>query len=369
MGANDGILLVVGMYGGNDGLRMVAPVGDSNYRRLRSSVFVTPEEGLGIGQGFALAPELTTVKSMWDAGQVAIVHGSGYANPNLSHFTSMAYWMSGRTVGAPSSGWVGRWLDTSPADLFRSATIGHSVPLHMIGERRRSIAVPEWGVPFGGETSADHRRAYRALSTYGTNQTGRGPWAKALGQGVADTLSVASVVSPVFDTDITADSDIARKLVVAARLINANLGFRVLDAGWGDFDHHSGQLESHPARMREFDEAIRLFYAALSPTWRNRVTIMTFSEFGRTPFDNASDGTDHGTCHPVMVLGHRVNGGHLGEPSNLASIVEDWDRLEPTTDFRRTYATVIDQWLAGDSATVLGSTYTHHPLFVGGPTP
>jgi uncharacterized protein (DUF1501 family) len=121
--------------------------------------------------------------------------------------------------------------------------------------------------------------------------------------------------------------------------------------------------------MREFDEAVRLFFETLSATWRGRVTIMTFSEFGRTPFDNASDGTDHGTSAPMLLIGDRVAGGLHGEHPDLSprSISEEWDRMEHTVDFRRVYATVLDQWLGGGSSTVLGGTFEPLPLFEGGP--
>jgi uncharacterized protein (DUF1501 family) len=369
VGANQGILVIMGMYGGNDGLRTVAPIGDPNYRRLRSSVYLTEETGLPLGDGYVLAPELTHVKSLWDAGQVAIVHGAGYANPNLSHFSSMAYWMSGRPNGVPSSGWIGRWLDESPADLFRSVTIGSSIPLHMSGVRRRSIAVPHWGIDFGGRREPEHMRAYGAVKKMANQPAARGPWARAWGANGSNTIDVAQRVAPIFSTDVPDASEIAQKMVVAARLINANLGFRVLDAGWGDFDHHSGQLTSHPDRMREFDEAIRLFFQTLSAAWRGRVTIMTFSEFGRTPFDNASDGTDHGTSAPMLLIGDRVAGGFHGEHPDLSprSISEEWDRMEHTVDFRQVYATVLDRWLGGGSSTVLGGNIASLPLFEGGP--
>jgi uncharacterized protein (DUF1501 family) len=367
--ADEGILVLVGMYGGNDGLRMVAPIGDSNYERLRERVKVTPEDGLPLGGGYALAPELTHLKSRWDAGEVAIVHGVGYPSPNLSHFSSMAYWMSGRPNGVPSSGWIGRWLDEFPADLFRSVTIGSSIPLHMQGVRRRSISVPHWGIGFGGLTEPEHLRAYAALKKMAKQPARRGPWATALGTVGSNAIDVAQRVAPVFENEVTAESEIAQQLVVAARLINANLGFRVLDAGWGDFDHHSGQLTSHPDRMREFDEAIRRFFETLSPAWRGRVTIMTFSEFGRTPFDNDSDGTDHGEAGPVLLIGDRVAGGFHGQHPDLSvrAIDEDWDQLGYTVDFRRIYATVLDQWLGGGASTVLEGNFPPLALFEGGP--
>jgi uncharacterized protein (DUF1501 family) len=75
-----------------------------------------------------------------DARQLAVVQGVGYANPDLSHFTSMGTWMSGRFGGgAPTNGWIGRWLDGQPAATadLAAASIDTSVPLHMLGSVRR----------------------------------------------------------------------------------------------------------------------------------------------------------------------------------------------------------------------------------------
>ena len=88
------------------------------------------------------------MKSLWDAGQLAIVHGVGYPNPDLSHFTSMAIWMNGRFgVGAAEHRLdrsLARRATGGDADLM-AATIGSSVPLHLLGAVRRAVAVPANG--------------------------------------------------------------------------------------------------------------------------------------------------------------------------------------------------------------------------------
>lgn len=101
---------------------------------------------------------------------------------------------------------------------------------------------------------------------------------------------------------------IVSRLETAARLINADLGFRVLSVGWGDFDSHAGQPDQHGRRMHEFDTGIARFLATLDPSWASRVTVMTFSEFGRTPWGNDGAGTDHGTAAPMFVIGRNVRG-------------------------------------------------------------
>lgn len=371
VGPDEGILVLVGMFGGNDGLRMVAPVGSRHYERLRPSVRLTAPDLLPLSSRYALAPELVGVKQMWDAGQVAIVHGTGYERPNLSHFTSMAYWMSARPNGVPSSGWIGRWLDGAPADVFRAATLSNSVPLHMIGAQNRGIAVPPWGPPdLGVRTGKAHQRAYAAFRSFADLPADASPWKRALATTLRDTMDVNARVGVAFPKSSPSPltDEIGRKMVAAARLINADLGFRVLDMGWGDFDHHANETTSHPQRMRELDAALSTFFALLDPRFAGRVLVMTYSEFGRTPFDNASRGTDHGTSHPMLLIGPAVNGGFHGTHPRLKIIRSEWDRLEVTTDFRSVYATVLDGWLGGGSSDVLGGTIPTLPLLRSGPT-
>ena len=128
------------LYGGNGGLNTVVPYTDGRYYDVRGpsngNLAIPAGQLLPLDGTFGLHPSLTYTKQLWDAGQLAIVHGVGYPNPDLSHFTSMAIWMNARFgVGAAGTGWIGRWLDGQPAaDAgLMAATIGSSVPLHLLG--------------------------------------------------------------------------------------------------------------------------------------------------------------------------------------------------------------------------------------------
>ena len=123
-GPNDGVLIVIGMFGGNDGLNTVVPINDQRYYGQHRNLAIRPENTLPIDAATGLNPELTAFKQFWDAGQLAIVEGVGYPDPDLSHFNSMAKWMAGTPTGIPTSGWIGRWLDRyigGGKDLYAAA--------------------------------------------------------------------------------------------------------------------------------------------------------------------------------------------------------------------------------------------------------
>ena len=107
----DGILVVIGMFGGNDGLNMVVPINDGPLLRPARRARDPRRPTLPPRRQLRLNKALTEFKRFWDAGQLAVVQGVGYPNPDFSHFNSMANWMAGQLGGIPSSGWVGRWLD------------------------------------------------------------------------------------------------------------------------------------------------------------------------------------------------------------------------------------------------------------------
>ncbi len=277
--------------------------------------------------------------------------------------------MPNSVTGPAGTGWVGRWLDGQPAataDLM-AATIGSSVPLHLIGAVRRAVAVPENGDGmFGTGTDPAEVRMFTGLRSFSASSAGRGPWHDMFAGVLKTQLDLATDVSPVYSPAPTGD-DFEKKMTVAARLINANLGFRVLDLGLDGFDTHDGQPLNHADLLTQLDSGLATFFSTLDPAYYSRVTVVTMSEFGRTPFSNDSSGTDHGTANVQFVMGPNVKGGHYGQPSSFATIVDQWDRFDMTTDFRHVLGTVIDGWMGGGASTILNGPYQNLGFFRTGP--
>jgi uncharacterized protein (DUF1501 family) len=88
--------------------------------------------------------------------------------------------------------------------------------------------------------------------------------------------------------------------------------------------------------------------------------LVAFSEFGRWPAENGSLGTDHGTAGPMFLAGPKVRAGLVGQTPRLGELV-DGD-LKWSIDFRRVYATLLDQWLGLAAETVLGQRFENLPL-------
>lgn len=367
VGPTDGILVLVGLFGGSDGLNVVVPYADSNYYTQHGSLAVPAASVLKIDTRVGLNPNLAYVKSLYDKGEVAVVQGVGYPNPDLSHFTSMALWMAGKLDSyTPSTGWIGRWLDgLSTDELMRAATIGSGLPLHLLGRNRRGVSVPPWGAGFGGGTGVQENWMYDAIRKYATTSAARGAWHDMAAATTRNVLDVSRDAAPAFARTLPT-GDLEKKLTIAARLINADVGLRVVDAGYDGYDTHAGQPTAFTNLLVDLDRAIKAFFTTLDDRFRSRVTIMTYSEFGRTSWSNDSAGTDHGTSNNHFVIGRGVKGGLYGAQPSLAGLGR-WDRMPFGVDFRSMYASVLDGWMGGGSSTVLGGTFSNLGLFKQAP--
>ncbi len=365
--ANDGILVLIGQFGGSDGLNVVVPHSNATYYQQHGSLAIPAAQVLKINSQVGLHPSLPYLKSLYDRGEVAVVQGVGYPNPDLSHFTSMALWMYGKAGnGLPNNGWIGRWLDgLAGNDLFRAATVGQGLPLHLIGDVKRGTAIPQWGVGFGGGSDQHDLWMYNAMREFAATPAGRGPWHDAIAGTMEGVIDVGQQVGPVFDRPLP-PSDLEKKMTVVARLINADLGLRVVDTGYDGFDTHSSQPAELTGLMSDLDHAIQAFFTTLDDRFRSRVTIMTYSEFGRTSWSNDSSGTDHGTVNNHFVIGQGVKGGLYGAQPSLVGL-NRWDRMNFNVDFRSMYASVLDGWMGGGASTVLGASYPDLGLFQQSP--
>ena len=366
IGSHDGVLLVINMAGGNDGLNMVVPYTDATYYARRGALGVPAASVQPLNGTHGLHPNLQYLKRRFDDGNLAVVQGVGYSPYNLSHFTSGAIWMSGWQAGEARTGWLGRWMDGlgGGTDVFRAINIGGSIPLHLIGTSQRASGLSTGAPQFGAPRTEQERRFTAALREYRAAAGYSG-----LDQSVAvaenDTLDLGATVAPLYSPTLTGVS-IVQQLKLAARLVNANLGVRVINATFGSFDTHAAEEASHDKLMLDLDTAIAAFYAELQPAWPGRVTLMTFSEFGREVRGNASGGTDHGTASALFVLGDQVRGGMHGQAPSLSNL-DRVGRMANTVDFRSVYEQILGRWLGADANALLGANYRALDLFAAGP--
>ena len=363
------ILVIVTLYGGNDGLNTVVPYGDSVYQSLRPQLAYREDQVLPIGEGLALNGAMTGFKTMWDNKQLAIVRGVGYPNPDRSHFSSMAIWQGGQRT--PSrTGWLGRWIETQADDPFLAISLGSTLPPLLAGAKRSGSALPLTGFTAPtGNLAAD-------LARLSAPSVEDGPYLSTAARSMRNLFEMASAVVPVLKqpappaTDLPTvvggnaggDATLSPQLEVVAKLIAAGSPTRVWSVSLGGFDTHANELSAQSALLGTVSNSISKFMSQMRAVNRGRdVNVLVYSEFGRRVRANASQGTDHGTSGPVFVIGERVAGGFYGDQPSLNNLKDD--DLPVTTDFRSIYATVLEKLLATPGERILGPWSPRLPLF------
>jgi uncharacterized protein (DUF1501 family) len=250
---------------------------------------------------------------------------------------------------------------------MRGAAIGATTPLHLVGTRSKAVSVGWPEVPYGSTTADWQQSTFYGVAATGAASTGLGPLADEIGALEQRMITNGRLVRPAGWGTTTPAGDLVPGMDMAARLINLNLGVRVISlATKGSFDTHAGQLAAHRSRLADLDAAIEHFYRLLSPSLAGRVTLMTFSEFGRRAKENGSGGTDHGTASSLLLVGDRVAAGMHGAQPSLDALDGNGNLAVPV-DFRSVYASVLQSWLKSTPSSILGASYPTLPLFRAGP--
>jgi uncharacterized protein (DUF1501 family) len=152
-------------------------------------------------------------------------------------------------------------------------------------------------------------------------------------------------------------TELAQRLQLISRLVQAGLSTRVYYAVQSSYDTHSAQAPTHSRLLRELGDATKVFLDDLHDCGlADRVLVLCFSEFGRRVQENASEGTDHGTAGPVFLAGPGVKSGLHGATPSLTDL-EAGD-LKMSVDFRHVYAALLEGWLAVDSRPVLDGEFS-----------
>ena len=350
--ANTPILVVITLYGGNDGLNTVIPYKDPIYFSSRPDISYKPETMLPLDAELALNPAMKGLKSLWDQKKVAIIRGVGYPDPDHSHFSSMAKWQTASPAKHISTGWLGRWIDTQPEDSMLAISLGSVLPPMLAGAKRSGSALPLGGlvIPKGDlatqclKLSRPVQKDSKLMAAAATSMRNL----FSVSTNVQPVLKSPAPVAPDLPTtnggNAGGDSNLAQQLDVVAKLIAAGSPTKVWSVSLGGFDTHANEANAQAELLGVVSDSLSRFMGQLKATTRsNDVTIVVYSEFGRRVAGNGSQGTDHGTSGPMFVIGNSVKGGFYGDQPSLKNLIKG--DLAVTTDFRDVYATMIEKVL------------------------
>ena len=365
--SQDPVLVVLQLTGGNDYMNTVVPYGNPLYYDNRPSVNVPPEQVLPLDDRVGFNPNLSPIKELYDRGDVAVIHGVGYANPNRSHFRSMDIWHTCEPDQIGTEGWLGkviRDLDPKAENVLTGVNFGRGLPRAMAlpGVPVASVAVLEnYGLLTGIGQDDARTRALDVFARMYAPALGTGPTMDYLGQTGLDALKGADILRTApaqYQSSVEyGDSAIGRNLRAISQVLLADLGTRVFYTQHGGYDTHAAETAVHTQLWTELSDAIACFFADLREhDAAERVVMLVFTEFGRRVKDNGS-GTDHGSGGLALVIGAPVKGGQYNEYPSLreADLLEG--DLHFNYDYRGLYATLVENWLGLDAAPVVGGRY------------
>jgi len=383
-GKDGNILVVLQLAGGNDGLNTVIPVGHDEYLKARPKIAIRDKSALLLDAKTGLHPALAGLSAAYQDGHLAVVQAVGYPNPNRSHFRSTEIWATATDENQSSStGWIGRYFDNAcqGCDAAVGIALAGQTPQAFAAATPKGVLYQgNWG----GGGKKKHREASLQIEADGSMMTededGDGPAGGSIGdiggpssQGKMsslDFLERTEMDARVSQQEIAQASARAKNAVpypgsrlgqnfaAVARLIAGGMPTRIYYLSQGGYDTHVDQVGAHERLLREMGDAVAAFLADLKAQGNlGRVSLMTFSEFGRRLKENASGGTDHGAAAPLFLAGGAVHAGLHGKmPSLEKKDLNDGD-VQFNVDFRSVYATVLEKHLGVKSAPILGRSF------------
>ncbi|GGQ61916.1 DUF1501 domain-containing protein [Couchioplanes azureus] len=351
------ILVVVTLYGGNDGLNTVIPYADPAYAANRPQLAYPADEVLPLDGGLALNPALPGLHRLYGDGRLAVVQGVGYPRPDRSHFRSMDIWQTASPERPATTGWLGRWLDTAGGDPRLAVSFEPVLPPLLAGARSAGATVP------GGTLELPPGVTGDVLTGLGAPSAGESPERARAAACFADLARVRDLVAGTAPEEDDQEQEagepatatggqapaLERQLALVTRCIEAGAATRVYSVSLGGFDLHADEKKAQEAILASLDGPLAAFVDRMAG---REVVVAVYSEFGRRVRANASDGTDHGTAAPVLLLGAGVPGGLHGHAPSLTDL-DDGD-LRHTTDFRDVYAMLLADVLGADPEPILG---------------
>ena len=383
------VLVCLFLNGGMDGLQTFVPIGGPDFghystarpnvgRALGASapgqVGTTAMPGTGGAFGFANVgisgagnnDQAVGFDTLWGAGNSA---GSlalwpavnFFQDSSRSHFDSRDFWFRGTTKENVTTGWLGRWLDLygSKTNPLQAISISSNLSKQIRTKTAPVSAVNSLGgVDFrvsgsGGADATDIMSAVSSVTAAKANKQ-LNHAREAYNRTVRVSRSLRALENAPVNPGYP-QSSLSNRLQLAATLIGAGLGTRIVTIDWGSFDNHANILNSMDPQLTTLSHALAAFQADLTARGvEQKVVTMIFTEFGRRIEQN-DNGTDHGTAGPMMMMGSRVNGGLAGAWPGIAPAqrVRRGDDLRATNDPRQIYAQVISEWLGGDANAVL----------------
>ncbi|MBS1567109.1 MAG: DUF1501 domain-containing protein [Bacteroidetes bacterium] len=389
---NGRVLVLVQLNGGNDGLNTVLNL--DRYAALtlsRSNILIPQSKVLSLNGSTTagLNPAMTEMQTMFNSGLMNIVQAVSYPTPSFSHFRATDIWLTAAASNQYlNTGWLGRTMDQQfPGypDGYPTADMPDPLAVQISSQASMMTQSSMTNTAF----TVTNPNSFYNLVNGTTDPTPDTPYGHELDflrlirqqtNAYGNVIKTAYGKAATLATYPTSNS-LADQLKIVARLIKGGLKTPIYIVNHpNSFDTHSNQVNTsdtttgtHANLLSILSKAISAFQQDITLMGvQDRVTGMTFTEFGRRPKSNASVGTDHDTAIPMFFFGTKLNPAVTGASPVLGATQAAADNpgvndhIQMQFDFRSVYYTVLKDWFQltdTDLAAVLFTAYPTLPIF------
>jgi len=362
------VFVVLQLSGGNDVLNTVVPYGDGLYYDYRPTTGIAEDKVIRLDDRLGLHPAMKPIKDLWDQGNVAVIHGIGYPQPDRSHFRSMDIWHTAEPDKFVGEGWLGkviREIDPQKQNVCTGVSFGTGLPraMYLSGTPAMSVSQLEG---YGLLTSLAGEKQRRALNSFTRIYTPeefdeQSMLLEHIGQTGIDTLTSVDMLKSApegYSTTVEYGSDpLSQNLKGIAQVHLSGIGTRVFYAQIGGFDVHGNELNMQTKLWDNVSRSVSDFFTDLREhDAAEEVVMLVFSEFGRRIKDNGN-GTDHGSGGGAFMIGERVRGGFYSDYPSMEPSKQLNGDLQFNSDFRSLYSSVLDQWLGIEPTSILNGNF------------
>ena len=349
------LLVMVFLYGGNDGFNTWVPYTNRRYYEKRPTIAVPRDAVMKVTESQGFHPSLAALVPLWERRELALLQGIGYPEGTQQHYRDIEIAFTANDTEILGEGWVSRALGArsdASAVAFETLDIRALDPMGPFrGERLGTVQVH-----FADELLAKRRLADCTVSV---NQPGAARLARDPGAFATTNLRTVFPSDP-FGQAMRCAVELA---AAAPTLPVIHVALNGLD---GDKHHsvdtHWKQLEYHGDALKRLAEGLSALRSGMIEIGRwDETLVATYDEFGRSPIENEDRGTHHGLGTTHFVLGGRVKGGLYGEPPPVQDL-HPIGGPAPVIDTRRLWTTVATDWWGADAAGIFGRRFEALPL-------
>ncbi|MGD0196445.1 MAG: DUF1501 domain-containing protein [Solirubrobacteraceae bacterium] len=369
------VIVSIYLQGGIDSMSVLLPVGDPLFGQYRPTLGLAEGAGPTFTEDTQLMwhPLAAPIAQLHAEGKVIAMPTVGYTDPmNQSHFTSRHYYEVGALDANLLTGWLGRYLDVvgTPNNPLQGLCLDDSLQ-PSLGTAKVPVATIDlpsdysfWAEGVWGPPQTIMYSAFDSLGQVGIHsgdpamyQSGDAAvQSNTLRQQLLPFQPQPNAPTPTLPPNYpTASDDFPARLAAVAAMLGAGFPISAVAVSTESvFDTHESQESQFTQGFGEAMQSIYAFQRDIEARGlADRVLTLVWSEFGRRPQENASDGTDHGAAGIGFVIGTSATGTMVGEWQGLKSGLDPLGNLTETVDYRSVYCSLLEQWLAQDAAQII----------------